>query len=440
MPSSVLRNFHFSRRICKNFFEPDKTLKGLCFSGRLFEAVEILCRKGSPVNPQTYAFLLQECINLKDFKLGRRIHAQMIIVGFAIDEYLRTKLVILYAKKGDLETAHRLLAKIPERNLVSWNAMISGYVQKGLEEEGLNLYHGMRRVGLKPDQFTFASVFRACAGLATLEEGKQAHGVMIKTQIKGNIVVNSALVDMYFKCSSPDDGRRIFDKSSERNVVMWTALISGYGQHGCVEEVLGLFHRMIDEGFRPNYITFLAVLSACSHGGLITEGQMYFSSMTRDFKIKPSGEHYAAMVDLLGRAGRLDEAYDLVWKSPCKQHAVIWGALLGACRVHGDIELAKITAKRFFELEPENAGKYVVLSNAFAGFGLWENVAVVREMMKQSGMSKEPGCSWIEVQREVHTFFVGDKSHEQTEQIYEMIRELACILKEEGYVLDIKSG
>ncbi|XP_077229968.1 tetratricopeptide repeat (TPR)-like superfamily protein [Tasmannia lanceolata] len=426
----ALPYFPFSRQIHNNLFEFDAILKRLCFSGRLKEAVELLYQNNSQIHPQTYAFLLQECIHRKELKRGRRIHSHMIISGFVPDQYLMTKLLILYAKNKDLETAHQLFDEMSERNLVSWNAMISGYVQKGLEEVGLNLYYQMRKAGLKPDQFTFASIFRACAGLATLEKGKQVHGVMIKSHIKCNVVVSSALVDMYFKCSSPNDGRRVFDKSSERNVVMWTALISGYGQHGRVEEVLVLFNKMINEGLRPNYVTFVAVLSACSHGGLISEGWRYFSLMEREYKIRARGEHCAAMVDLLGRAGRLDEAYEFVQRLPCKEHSVIWGALLGACRIHGDIELVKIAAKRFFELETENAGKYVVLSNTYAAFGLWENVTEVRERMRIWGVRKEPGCSWIEIGREVHTFLIGDKSHEQTEQIYEMIKELVSVLKD----------
>ncbi|OVA15118.1 Pentatricopeptide repeat [Macleaya cordata] len=434
------RSFHFSSLIPKNLQELDSALKGLCFSGRLMEAVELLCSAGFQVDPQSYALVLQDCIYRKEFKKGRRIHGHMIVLGFTPDEYLQTKLVILYSKSGDLETAHLVFDKNPNPSLVSWNSMIAGYVQKGLEEMGLNLYYKMRLSGLIPDQFTFASVFRACASVASLEQGRRIHGVMLKSKISDNVVVNSALMDMYFKCSNPHDAHKVFDKAEERNVVTWTSLISGYGQHGQVQEVLELFHRMIDEGFRPNYVTFLAVLSACSHGGLISEGWKYFSSMTREFGIRPRGKHYAAMVDLLGRAGRLQDAYEFVKNSPCEEHSVVWGALLGACRIHGDLELVKIVAKKFFELEPENAGKYIVLSNAYAAFGLWKNAREVREEMSVSGVKKEPGCSWIEVQREVHIFLVGDKYHRKSEQIYEMVKELTCNLKDAGYVPDLRDG
>ncbi|KAL4320936.1 hypothetical protein HN51_065107 [Arachis hypogaea] len=397
----------------------DNVLKGLCVSGRLAEAVGLLCRTGLPVQQRTYSLLLQECIFWKQYERGRRIHAQMIVVGFVPNEYLKTKLLILYAKSGYLETASFLFDNLADKGLIPWNAMVAGYVQKGLEEVGLEFFCGMRQAGLRPDQYTFASVFRACATLAALEPGKQAHAVMIKSQITENVVINSALIDMYFKCSCICDGRLLFEKCLSRNTITWSTLISGYGQHGRVMEVLDSFQRMLSEGFRPNYVTFLAVLVACSHGGLIDEGHKYFQSMIRDYGIMPQGKHYAAIVDLLGRAGKLREAYDFVLKSPCKEHSVVWGALLGACKIHGDVELLNIASKKFFEFERVNAGKYTVLSNAYASSGLWENVEEVRATMRESGIMKEPGYSRIEVQSEVYFFFKGDKSHQQADEIYQ---------------------
>lgn len=433
MHISPLRYSSFQVRPQKHI-QLDKTLKGLCYSGKLAEAVGLLCRTGLKVDPETYALLLQECIFWKEYKKGKRIHAQMIVVGFVQNEYLKTKLLILYAKSGDLGTAHNLFDKLLEKSLVSWNAIIAGYVQNGLEDVGLSLYHKMRQSGFIPDQYTFASVFRACATLATLEDGKQAHGVMIKCQIVENVVVNSALMDMYFKCSDLSDGHRVFDTSQNRNAITWTALISGYGQHGRVQEVLEIFHRMKTEGFRPNYVTFIAVLSACSHGGLANEAWEHFLAMTRDYGIQPRGQHYAALVDLLGRAGRLEEAYEFVLNSPCKENSVMWGAFLWACRIHGNRDLLKLAAKQYFKLEPENAGKYVVLSNAYATFGLWDDVAKLRSVMSETGMIKEPAYSKLEVQRETHFFLKGDKYHKQSKEIYEMVELIEYSLKDSGYV------
>ncbi|CAK8531290.1 unnamed protein product [Lathyrus sativus] len=412
----------------------DKVLQGLCVSGRLAEAIRLLYCTRLPVHSRTYSLMLQECIFWKDYKRGRRIHAHMIIVGYVPNEYLKTKLLILYAKSGCLETALFLFNNLVEKDLFAWNAIIAGYVQKGLEEDGLETFYGMRQAGLRPDQYTFASVFRACASLALLEPGRQAHGVMMKCQIGDNVVVNSALIDMYFKCSCICDGRLLFDKCLSRNTITWTTLISGYGKHGQVAEVLDSYHRMINESFRPNNVTFLAVLVACSHGGLIDEGHKYFQSMIRDYGIVPQAKHYAAMVDLLGRSGNLKEAYEFVLKSPCKEHSVIWGALLGACKIHGDLDLLKIASKKYFEFERSNAGKYVVLANGYASSDLWDDVEDIRATMRESGMIKEPGYSRIEVQTEVCFFFKADKSHQQTDEIYQVIREITSILKDAGYI------
>lgn len=422
------RCFHYPLRAF--FSKLDHKLKSLCLCGRILEALQIMWHAETRLHPQTYALLLQECIFRKQFHHGKRIHAHMLAVGYAPDQYLLTKLLILYAKFGDLQTAHILFDKMPDRSLVAWNVMISGCVQMGFENEGFNLYTRMRGSGLTPDQFTFASVFRACASLAALEQGKQPHATMIKANIMDNVVVNSALMDMYFKCSSPSEGRRVFDYALERNVITWTSLISGYGQNGRAEHVLELFHQMMSQGFQPNYVTFLAVLSACSHRGLVTEGQRYFCAMTQEYGIKPRLKHYAAMVDLFGRAGRLREAYDFVRNSPCQRHSVVWGALLGACRVHGDIGLVQLAASKYFELEPQNTGKYVVLSNTYAACGLWKSVKMVREAMRESGLNKEPACSWIQIQTTTHIFLVGDNSHQHSEHIYELIKQLACILKD----------
>ncbi|CAN1260078.1 Pentatricopeptide repeat-containing protein At4g16470 [Linum perenne] len=406
-------------------------------NGRLDEAVRLLWNTGLAVGDGTYSLMLQECILGRRYKIGRKIHAQIIIVGYLLTEYLRIKLLILYAKLGDLRTATVFFDELMEKSLISWNAMISGYVQNGLEEAGLGHYCNMRRNGLTPDQYTFASVFRACGTLASLELGKQAHGVMIKCHLNDNVVVNSALIDMYFKCSNLTDGQKVFDKSLNRNVVTWTSLISGYGQHGRVVEVLELFHKMKEEGFRPNYVTFLAVLSACSHGGLIDQGWAYFLSM-KDYGIEPKGKHYAAMVDVLGRAGRLQEAYNLVLSSPLKEHSAIWGALLGACRIHGDMDLASLAAAKFFELEPENSGKYVVLSNAYATSGFWDQVQEVRGTMRDFGITKDPAYSWIEIQGEVHFFLTRDTAHVKSEELYSLVIEITSILKDAAFVPDVE--
>ncbi|XP_023634492.1 pentatricopeptide repeat-containing protein At4g16470 [Capsella rubella] len=438
--TTILRRMLVERRISSFQAENqrkkeklDKTLKGLCVTGRLKEAVGLLWRSGLQVEPDTYAVMLQECKQRKGYTKGKRIHAQMVVVGFAPNEYLKVKLLILYALSGDLQTAGILFRCLQCRDLIPWNAMISGYVQKGLEQDGLYIYYDMRQNRIVPDQYTFASVFRACSALASLEHGMKAHAVMIKCHIKPNIIVDSALVDMYFKCSSLSDGHKLFDQLSTRNVVTWTSLMSGYGYHGKVSEVLKCFDKMKEEGCRPNPVTFLVVLTACNHGGLVDKGWEHFNSMKRDYGIEPEGQHYAAMVDTLGRSGRLQEAYEFVMKSPCKEHAPVWGSLLGACRIHGNVKLLELAATKFLELDPTNGGNYVVFANGYASCGFLDAASKVRRRMENAGVKKDPGYSQIELQGEVHRFMKDDTSHRFSGKIYKKVHEMTSFFMDANY-------
>ncbi|KAJ0236706.1 Pentatricopeptide repeat-containing protein [Hirschfeldia incana] len=417
----------------------DKTLEGLCVTGRLKQAVGLLWRSSSSVSQlesDTYSIILQECINRCEYTRGKRVHAHMVVVGHVPNDYLKVKLVILYALSGDLRTGGILFNGLESKSVVPRNALISGCVKKGLEQEGLFMYYDMRYSGVVPDQYTFSSVFRACSALASLEHGMRVHAVLVKSCLTLNIRVNGALVDMYFKCSSVSDGYRAFDLFLDRNVVTWTSLMSGFGYHGRVTEVLRCFEKMKREGCRPNSVTFLVVLTACSHGGLVEEGRECFESMKRDYGMKPVGQHYAAMVDILGRAGRLQEAYEFVMKSPCKRHAPVWGSLLGACRNHGNVELLELAATKYFELDPTNGGNYVVCANGYASCGLLDAASKVRKRMESAGVKKDPGYSQIELQGEVHKFMRNDTSHRLSRQIHEKVQEMTSLFMDVGYHLD----
>jgi pentatricopeptide repeat protein len=283
---------------------------------------------------------------------------------------------------------------------------------------------------------TITSVLSACARLSALKHGKEIHHYIIRFWFESHVFVGSALIDMYSKCGSIEVARHLFDKLSERNIVSWNAMIAGYAMHGHGEDALSLFHQMQQADIDPDHITFIALLSACSHAGLIDEGWHYFISMSREYHITPKVGHYSCMVDLLGRAGRLDEAREFIDKMPFEPNADVWGALLGACRIHSNIELGKFVAERLFELQPENPGFYVVMSNIYAAAGRWEDVEKVRTMMKDRGLKRRPGCSWIEVKDKVHAFNVGDKSHPQSEEIYAMLDHLGGQMKKFGYVPD----
>jgi pentatricopeptide repeat protein len=314
--------------------------------------------------------------------------------------------------------------------------MIAGYTQNGLANEALSIFHEMQLSGTKPNAVTMVSVVLACARLAALQQGKCFHAYIIKCVFDLNVVLETTLIDMYAKCGKVEIARQMFDNISRKNVVSWTAMIGGYAMHGLAEDAHALFIQMVQVGMKPDHITFTHILYACTHAGLVEEGWKYFNCMKQDYSITPRVDHYACMVDLLGRAGHLDEAQELIKHMPLEPNAGVWGALLGVCRTHGNIELAKHVAERLFELEPEDAGNYVLLSNIYAAAGRWDDAAKVRTMMKSKGLKKTPGCSLIEVNKKVHSFLVGDQLHPQSEQIYAVLENLKMQMKEAGYVPD----
>eukprot|EP01018_Ginkgo_biloba_P031908 Gb_25357 [translate_table: standard] len=343
-----------------------------------------------------------------------------------------------YVQKGDVNDALNLFRKMPARDAVSWTAMIAGYTQNAHFDEALKLFGQMQLAGVKPNSDTFASILPACANLAALEQGKEVHEDIIRSGFQSDVFVGSALVDMYAKCGSLEDACRVFGKMPRRNVVSWNAMIVAYAMHGCGKEALQLFEQMKNSGMTPDHITFVGVLSACCHAGLVDDGFQYFDCMSQSYHITPAMEHYCCMVDLLGRAGCLDEAQNFIKRMPVKPNAAVWGSLLGACRIHGNIELSNHVAERLLELEPENAAHYVLLSNIYAAAGRWDDIENVRKIMKDRRVKKKPGCSWIEVNKEVYAFHVGDRSHPQTHMIYAELERLSGQMKEAGYVSDTR--
>ncbi|XP_057838479.2 pentatricopeptide repeat-containing protein At4g02750 isoform X2 [Cryptomeria japonica] len=313
-----------------------------------------------------------------------------------------------YAQNRRLEDARQLFDEMQERNVISWNALIAGYEQNGFYEEAYSLFSQMIESKVKPDCSSFTSILSACANLAALGEGKQIHQYIMKTGTFVDIPLANSLITMYAKCGSMEDSRLVFNTMPERDVISWNAIIVGNAQNGHAVEGLQLFKQLESIGIKPNDVTFVGVLCACSHAGLVEEGWQLFVSMSRDYSITPRVEHYASMVDLLGRSGLLNEAEDFIGRMPAEVQAdaVVWGALLAACRVHGNADIAERVAHTLFKLEPHNSGPYVLLSNIYAAAGKWGDVSKVRKMMKERGVEKQPGCSWIEVQNNVHTFVV----------------------------------
>eukprot|EP01018_Ginkgo_biloba_P022914 Gb_33051 [translate_table: standard] len=401
---------------------------------KLFHEMQV---EGIKANTVTLASILPSCASLTALRHGKEIHGYICRSGFETDIFVQNALVAMYSKCGSIGNARQVYDRVSKRSLVTWNTMIAGYVQNGHSNEALRLFRQMQLAVVKPDPITISSVLPACGYLAALQKGKEIHDYIVKSEFRLNVFVGNALIDMYSKCGRIEDARCLFDKMSERSVVSWNAMISGYGMHGHAEAALTLCYQMQQAGMKPNHITFIAILSSCSHAGLVAKGLQYFYSMSQEYYITPCVEHFACMVDILGRAGHLDKAHDIIKEMPLEPDAGVWGALLGACRIHKNVELGELAAQHLFELEPETPGYYVLLSNIYAEAGKWDGVARVRTMMKERGVKKQPGCSWIEINNNVHTFVIGDRSHPQSEIIYATLESLADQMKEAGYVPDM---
>ncbi|KAF8392715.1 hypothetical protein HHK36_023064 [Tetracentron sinense] len=339
-----------------------------------------------------------------------------------------------YARSGMVEIACKLFNEMPQRDDVSWSAMIDGYIKEGYYKEALEVFHDMQRERVKPRKFILSSVLAVCANVGALDQGRWIHNYIQRNSIPLDAILGTSLVDMYAKCGSLDLAWDVFEKMKWKEVFSWNAMIGGLAMHGCVEDVIDLFLKMQREKCRPDGITFVGVLNACAHAGLVDEGLKYFNSMKRVYGVEPAVEHYGCVVDLLGRAGLLAKANDLIWSMPMKPSAAVWGALLGACRIHGNVELGEKVGKVLLELEPLNSGRYALLSNIYAKAGRWEDVAQVRTLMKKRGIKTTPGSSLIDLDGVLHEFVMGDGSHPQMKEIHFMLKEIIQRLQLEGYI------
>lgn len=398
---------------------------------KAFEYLILMLRDGVSPNMYTYSSVLRASGEL--FRLIQ-IHCSIIKVGLESDVFVRSALIDNYAKGGDLQSAWNVFNEMVTKDFVVWNSIIGAFAQNSEGDEALNLYKNMKRAGFHADQSTLTSVLRACTALALLELGRQVHIHVLK--YGQDLILNNALLDMYCKCGSLEDANLVFGRMEERDVISWSTMIAGLAQNGHSREAMELFNKMKLSGIRPNYITMVGVLFACSHAGLVEEGWCYFQSMKDDYGIDPGREHYGCMIDLLGRAGKLNEALELVREMECEPDAVTWRALLGASRVHRNVELAQYAAEQILKFDPEDAGTYILLSNIYANSQRWDDVRQIRRSMRVKGVTKEPGCSWIEVDKKIHAFIVGDESHPQIAEVNRCLSQLSHRLVAMGYVPD----
>ncbi|GLU14619.1 hypothetical protein SLE2022_311790 [Rubroshorea leprosula] len=412
------------------------TMIGACAQGNLFhEGVLLFYRMlDEGKQPNRGAILnVMECVQRKN--VADDIFRVLMANNLHLDQFIQNAAMLMYARCGNIDIAKGIFDGMVMKDLVSWTSMIKAYIQANMPLEALDLFKQVKLQGVLPDSVMLLGVIQASSILASFRQARIVHGITIRSFSKGPMM-DAAVVDLYVKCGSLACARKVFDGMNEKNVVSWSTIISGYGMHGHGREALHLFDQMKDSS-KPDHVTFVSVLSACSHAGLIAEGWECFNSMSRDFGIKPRSEHYACMVDLLGRSGRLNEAQEFIARMPVRPDAGVWGALLGACRIHLNAELAETAAESLFHLDVENPGRYVILSNIYASYGRRKEVDGIRDLMKRRGVRKVVGHTIIEIKDQIHTFVAGDRSHPETDVIYSELEKLMDRIKGEGYTPDL---
>ncbi|XP_022859362.1 pentatricopeptide repeat-containing protein At3g24000, mitochondrial, partial [Olea europaea var. sylvestris] len=394
-----------------------------------------MLRMGLKPNQFTLGSVLKAAGSLQNDGMGKGIHGTCVKCRYEENVYVGSALVDMYARCGQMEVAQAMFGRLERKNEVSWNAVLAAYARKGEGESAVRLFSEMKRDGFEPTHFTYSSVFMACASTGALEQGKWVHADMVKSGLKLIAFVGNTLLDMYGKAGNIEDAKMVFDRLAKRDLVSWNSMLTAYAQHGLGKETVECFEDSLRKGFLPNEITFLCVLNACSHAGLLDKGLYYFELMKK-FKIEPEVSHYVTVVDLLGRAGQLDRSVRFIREMTIEPTAAVWKALLGACRMHKNMELGAYAAERVFELDPYDSGPHVLLSNIYASAGKWSDAAKVRKMMNDSGVKKEPACSWVELENAVHIFVANDITHPQREVIRRMWEKIADKIKKIGYVPD----
>ncbi|KAL7118560.1 hypothetical protein ACP275_02G010200 [Erythranthe tilingii] len=428
-------------------------------SGWFDEALRLhteLRRSNIGFNEYSFAGVLTVCVKLRDLWLAKQLHCQVFLLGFLsnvvlsssiIDVYAKcgelvdarrlfdqmserdvlawTTLVSGYAKGGDMKSAQEMFDTMPEKNSVSWTALIAGYVQNGMGHRSLKLFSKMVMLNIEPDQYTFSSCLFACASIISHDHGKQIHSRMVTAGIRPNVVVLSSLIDMYSKCGSLKSSIRVFNATNNKqNVVLWNTIISALAHHGCGKQAVKTFADMVRSGVKPDDVTFLALLNACSHSGLVQEGIYLFESMNQDYSIAPDQGHYACLIDLLGRSGCFDEVMNQLKKMPFEPDERVWNALVGVCKIHGNIELGRIAARHLVELEPHAPAAYILLSGIYAALGRWESAQEVRQLMNTRSVGKDNALSWLEIDRKLRLDFKKPSKLHRTEEETTSVLEL----------------
>ncbi|KAM7513669.1 hypothetical protein LguiA_003252 [Lonicera macranthoides] len=426
--------------------------------------------KGSLLKPDKYtlASVLSACANLEDLTLGKQIHGHIIRTAFDTSGPVGNALISMYSKSGGIETCQKILERketsnlnmiaftalldgyiklgdinparkvfdsLRDRDVVVWTAMIVGYVQNGFNDDAIELFRSMVREGPEPNSYTMAAMLSVSSSLASLGHGKQIHTQAIRSGQASSVSVSNALINMYAKAGSIIGARHVFNSiHMNRDTVSWTSMIIALAQHGIGGEAIKLFEHMLALNIKPDHITYVGVLSACTHMGLVEQGRSYYKLMKDLHGIEPTPSHYACMIDLFGRAGMLQEAQDFIENMPLEPDVIAWGSLLASCKVHKNVELAKVAAERLLLIEPDNSGAYSALANVYSACAKWEDAARIRKSMKDRQVKKEQGFSWVQIRNEVHVFGAEDGLHPQREAIYMMMEKIWKEIKKMGFI------
>ncbi|KAL2319851.1 hypothetical protein Fmac_028820 [Flemingia macrophylla] len=440
-------NLAYARRLFDGLYEASviswTTMIAAYFRcNNLNEGVRLFVKmlgEGVLPNKITILSLVKECGTQGALDLGKWLHAFALRTGFPMSLVLATAFIDMYGKCGDVRSARSVFDSFKRKDLMMWSAMISAYAQNNCSDDAFDIFVHMTGCGIRPNEITMVSLLMVCAKAGSLEMGKWIHSYIDKQGIKVDMILETSLVDMYAKCGDIDAAHRLFDAATNRDVSMWNAMISGFAMHGHGEAALELFEEMEALGITPNDITFIGALHGCSHSGLLQEGKRLFHKMVHELGFVPKVEHYGCMVDLLGRAGLLDEAKELVENMPMRPNMAVLGSLLAACKLHKNIKLGEWVAKQFLSLEPQKCGYNVLMSNMYASANRWGDVADIRRGMKDEGIVKEPGVSYIEVNGSLYEFITGDGEHPNAKKIYEMVDEMREKLEVAGYTPDVSS-
>ncbi|KAI5672748.1 hypothetical protein M9H77_13112 [Catharanthus roseus] len=409
-------------------------ISGCAYAGEGCKAMEIYQRmlvSGFSPDLGTILNLLGSFVKPEALYQGKLIHCHGIHLGCNSDISVLNTLIYMYSRCAEISSSRSVFDSMMDRTCVSWTAMIAGYAERGDLDKAIALFHEMEVVGEKPDLVTVMHVISACGLVGALEMGRWIDEYALSRGFKSDATICNTLLDMYAKCGSIIDAEQLFSTMSERTVVSWTTMIAGYALNGKSREALNYFKLMLKSGLKPNRITFLSVLQACVHAGLLEEGQECFDTMTKVYKINASLDHYSCMADLLGRRGKVKEALHYVQNMPVEPDAGIWAALLCACKNHRNVDIGEYAAYRLFQVEPHAAAPYVEMANIYASAGRWEGVALVRTKMKSNQVSKYPGESIIQVNGKSYTFRVEDRSHPEGFLIFKLLNILALHFKDE---------